>query len=112
MNRLLGSVLLAGVACCAVVSAQELPNPFARPASTSARAGAEPAEAPLSLALRATLVRGRASSANIGGTIVRIGQTIGGYRLASVHEGTVMLVDAAGVTHVLEIEPPQQVAAP
>jgi hypothetical protein len=104
--------VLAGLWCSAAAAAQDLPNPFARPGSglSSARGSAEQPEAPLTLELRATLVRGRKSSANIGGVIVSVGEKVGGYRLVSVHEGAAVLVDAAGITYVLELEPPGQVA--
>ena len=69
----------------------------------------EPGQPSPTLELRATLVRGRESSANIGGTIVRVGDKIGDYRLISVHEGAAVLADAAGFIHVLEIEPSRQV---
>jgi hypothetical protein len=96
---------LAALGCHANAAAQEkLANPFARPMQPT---GSIAAAAPIDLELRATLVRGNASSANIGGTIVRVGRRVGEYRLVSVHEGAAVLVDAAGVTHVLEIEPPQ-----
>lgn len=105
--RVLG--VLAGLACSANgVVAQDLANPFALPksarASASPSVGAEAPLPPLALELRATLVIGRESSANIGGTIVRVGEKIRGYRLVSVHEGAAVLVDAAGITHVLGIE--------
>jgi hypothetical protein len=86
------------------LAAQPLENPFARPGPATAGEGAA---VPIDLQLRATLVRGRASSANIGGRIVRVGERIGAYRLVSVHEGAAVLVDDAGLTHVLEIEPPR-----
>jgi hypothetical protein len=96
---------LAALAFKHSLAAQPLPNPFARPGGATVADSAD--TAPIELRLRATLVRGRASSANIGGTIVRVGERVGEYRLVSVHEGAAVLVDAAGVTHVLEIEPPQ-----
>jgi hypothetical protein len=95
-------VVLAGLCAEASGGEQRLANPFSRPESASAAAAA-----PALLELRATLVRGGQSSANIGGTIVRIGERVGDYRLVSVHEGAAVIVDAAGVTYVLEIEPPQ-----
>lgn len=90
---------------------QELPNPFARPALTAAPGGGRETAAQPSptLELRATLVRGRQSSANIGGTIVRVGGKIGNYRLISVHEGAAVLADAAGVIHVIDIDLSRQV---
>jgi hypothetical protein len=94
---------LAAVGLQTSIASQPLANPFARPGSSSA--GEAAAAVPIDLQLRATLVRGRASSANIGGTIVRVGERVGGYRLVSVYEGAAVLVDATGVTHVLEIEP-------
>ena len=107
-----GSALLALLACCAGAAAEDLPNPFARPEAAAggyaARRGAQ-APTPDSLDLRATLVRGRKSSANFGGTILRVGEKVGGYRLVSVHEGAAVLVDDTGVTYVIEIEPHGQV---
>jgi hypothetical protein len=86
-----------------------LPNPFARPAQARIVPGDDREAAPSAplLELRATLVRGRESSANIGGTIVQVGAKIGDYRLTSVNEGMAVLADDAGVTYVLEIEPPR-----
>lgn len=78
----------------------DVPNPFARPGAARAATGAV---APLDLELRATLVAGRHSSANIGGTILKLGQELGGYRLIAVREGTAVLV-RAGIPYVLEIE--------
>jgi hypothetical protein len=110
LSALLG---VLAVACSCASAGQDLPNPFARPAAArsaaSARAAVQPQE-PADLELRATLVRGRDSSANIGGRILRVGEKMGGYRLVSVREGAAVLVDASGVSYVLEIEPSRQVA--
>lgn len=105
--RALFTVLLL-LSLCEGGMAQELPNPFARPVSTRAPASDDhdsSARPSPNLELRATLVRGRQSSANIGGTIVPVGAKIGNYRLISVHEGAAVLTDSAGATHVLEIAP-------
>jgi hypothetical protein len=91
---------LAGATLQGFAAASDLPNPFVRPGGV--RNATAPA-APLELELRATLVAGRRSSANIGGTILRLGQELGGYRLTAVHEGTAVLV-RAGIPYVLEIE--------
>lgn len=104
MTRWRGIVALFGALMATAphgrAAASDVPNPFARPgAARAARAAA----APLDLELRATLVAGRHSSANIGGTILRLGQELGGYRLTAVQEGTAVLV-RAGIPYVLEIE--------
>jgi hypothetical protein len=102
---------LALLACAAGAAAQDLANPFALPAGREAPGrGRAQQENPTSLELRASLVRGRSSSANIGGKIVRVGEKVAGYRLVSVHEGAAVLVDAAGITYVIELEPSRQVA--
>jgi hypothetical protein len=91
---------LAGATLQGAAASSDLPNPFARPGGAR---NAAAAAAPLDLELRATLVAGRRSSANIGGTILRLGQELEGYRLTAVREGTAVLV-RAGVPYVLEIE--------
>ncbi|HET7131394.1 MAG TPA: hypothetical protein VFJ95_04065 [Gammaproteobacteria bacterium] len=102
---------LALLACAAGAAAQDLPNPFARPDGREAPgSGRVQQQNPHSLELRATLVRGRSSSANIDGTIVRVGEKVAGYRLVSVHEGAAVLVDAAGITYVIELARSRQVA--
>lgn len=68
-------------------------NPFERPAWLS-QAREIPTVAPAprpQLELRATLVAGRQSVANVGGTILGLGEDIGGYRLEAVGEGTAVL---------------------
>ena len=109
---------ISAVACCvlavlaggAATAAEDLANPFARPRAAEAprRSGAQH-ERPNGLELRATLVRGSSSSANIGGTIVRVGERVNGYRLVSVNEGAAVLVDAAGIPYVIEIARPRRV---
>ena len=99
------TLALAVLGLNSTLAAQPLANPFARPGL--ATPGEGDAAVPIDLQLRATLVRGRASSANIGGRIVSVGERIGSYRLVSVHEGAAVLVDQAGLTHVLGMEPQQ-----
>jgi hypothetical protein len=66
-------------------------NPFERPAWISdvrtAPAGALPAKRRQSIDLRATLVSGRGSLANVGGRIIGIGEEVDGYLLLSIEEG-------------------------
>lgn len=95
-----------------VSAAQDLRNPFARPeaeAVAPSHVDAVEPQRPVDVELRATLVRGRDSSANIGGTIVRVGERVGSFRLVSVRERAAVIVDSAGVSYVLEMSPPRQV---
>ncbi|MGI9258457.1 MAG: hypothetical protein ACR2QQ_06465 [Gammaproteobacteria bacterium] len=72
-------------------------NPFQPPVDLNeqdaerigAQLDGEPEVAPLDL--RATLLAGERSSANLGGAIVSIGDEIAGYRLVSVEEGGAVL---------------------
>lgn len=72
-------------------------NPFQPPIDLSADAaetiGAQQDGEPevVALELRATLLAGERSSANLGGAIVSIGDEIAGYRLVSIQEGEAVL---------------------
>ena len=81
------------------VSVAQLPerNPFqppidlTEPAADRENTGAQQEAAPEPLDLRATLLAGERSSANLGGLIVSIGDEIAGYRLVSVQEREALL---------------------
>ena len=64
-------------------------NPFSRPelGEVAAGGGAEPAGTAGEPELRATLVAGRGSLANVGGELLAVGDEIDGYRLVRVGEG-------------------------
>lgn len=92
-------MLLAGLGLTLNVVAAEADsglqvNPFLKPAFLVA---AEPVNAPaekqdtVSLELRATMVAGRMSQANIGGKIIGLGEDVNGYRLLEVHVRHVVL---------------------
>lgn len=87
--------------CCLslvmTVSFAQLPerNPFQPPFDLDAQQpesmGAETEVEPEPLDLRATLLAGERSFANLGGSIVGVGEEIAGYRLVSVLEGEAVL---------------------
>ena len=67
-------------------------NPFRAPIEVDGPVAREetgpwPGAGPRTLDLRATIVAGRHSSVNLGGSILGLGEEIAGYRLVSVHEG-------------------------
>ena len=73
-------------------------NPFNPPVALNAPPDQQPEagqtaldKKSLSLALRATLVDGRNSLANINGTILRRGESINGYKLMGINEYEVVL---------------------
>ena len=68
-------------------------NPFAVPADMSATVQNKRAVSndAVEMELRATMVAGPDSQANIGGTIVGLGDQVNGYRLAEVHVRHVVL---------------------
>jgi len=82
-------------------------DPFERPkleqptGSASSRYGSD--GVPAEWELRATLVAGRDSLADVGGVIVRVGEEIEGYRLLSVGEGSAVLL-GNGSRLVLTVE--------
>jgi hypothetical protein len=96
------AILLVQLCLPAYAQAQSLRHDvFARPSLESmqpARPAPEPSAAPADLkpdwnpGLRAVIVAGRESMANVDGTILRIGQKIDGYRLAEVREHEVVFV--------------------
>ena len=67
-------------------------DPFARPpltiqaAAPAARPAGPAVEPKRALKLQAVLVAGPASMANVDGVMVRVGDTVQGYRLLAVHE--------------------------
>ena len=85
-------------------------NPFAgRPAAASVEddaavpAAPDPAAASWSAELRATLVAGERSMANLGGTLLGIGEEAHGYRLLEVRDWDALFMKD-GERVVLEIE--------
>lgn len=69
-------------------------NPFERPIVEDIRSAQVPAESRVEapeLRLRAVMLAGSGSLANIGGTIMGIGEEIEGYRLVSITERNVVL---------------------
>ena len=81
-------------------------NPFERPAVEEKQAAVamNSRQAPaMSLKLRATMVAGANSLANIGGTIIGIGEEIDGHRLLSVREREVIL-SRNGSTKTLSVD--------
>lgn len=106
----LGVALLLGLLGAGLVQAEERVapalryDPFARPdhAGAARRGGSGSAWSP---ELRATLVAGRNSIANLGGTIVGIGEETHGYRLVEVREREAVF-ERNGAKLVLAIDPP------
>ncbi len=84
--------LAGGVALAADVPVR---NPFQVPVGLDEPAvnqtAARPAEAPVELRLRATLLAGERSSVILDGAILMIGEEYSGYRLVSVREGEAVL---------------------
>ncbi len=70
-------------------------DPFSRPAAAKPqrvaegeKSGTAPArEEEWNPELRAVMLAGRASMANVSGTVVRIGEEVNGYRLVEVRDG-------------------------
>ncbi len=78
--------------------AAEMParDPFVKPAMDNITTAAPaPQETKPELELRALLVAGAASIANVGGTMLAIGDEIDGYRLMSVSQGEAMFQKGA-----------------
>ena len=119
--------LAACLACVPEVAAAQADglkhDPFARPLlapppAAAASAPAYTARAPLpepiwNPELRAIMLAGPKSIVDVGGTLVRIGEHINGYRLAEVHEETAVFVnDKKRVTLSLRatepLRPPRQ----
>ena len=80
-------------------------NPFLKPAFLSAQSGSVQVDKvdPVTLELRATMVAGQLSQANIGGTIIGLGEEVNGYRLLEVHARRVVL-ERDGVHKEITIE--------
>lgn len=67
-------------------------NPFLQPDDLDAgRASPSKQDNAADMALRATMVAGARSQANIGGVIVGLGETVNGYQLTEVHARHVVL---------------------
>lgn len=71
-------------------------NPFNRPGfvmnlGQAAAPAVAAIERPAELELRATMVASDAELANINGEVLRVGESIGGYRIVRITEGRVML---------------------
>ncbi len=104
MGRL--PVILASAAISALAHAADEPalvhNPFARPdvAATVSPSGAVSGGWPEEL--RATLVDGKQSLANLDGTLVTVGETVGGATVMHIGEGVVTLVRGK-TSHVMKL---------
>ena len=91
-------VLLAGILAATAGQAADQyaalrSNPFIKPMNiedtpSNKRAARPPAAA---MQLRATIVAGSRSQANIGGVIIGLGEDVDGYRLTEVHARRVVL---------------------
>ena len=92
-SSLLVCASLATASACADTQLATLKtNPFLQPADLSAapvNRGSEQQAA--EMALRATMVAGAHSQANIGGVIIGLGEAVNGYTLAEVHARHVVL---------------------
>jgi len=81
-------------------------NPFLQPIDLSLAAdksGRGDERQSVTMNLRATMVAGNASQANIGGEIIGLGEDVNGYRLAEVYSRYVVL-DRDGIRKELRIE--------
>lgn len=104
------AIVLAGLllqACVAGAREPELQtNPFSRPAGTEKTAvspGAAAGKASATpMRLHGTVLAGHNSLANIGGTIIGLGQEINGYKLVSVRQQHVVL-DKDGILKTIPI---------
>jgi hypothetical protein len=68
-------------------------NPFIKPGNIADSQSNKTADVPLAadMQLRATVVAGSRSQANIGGVIIGLGEDVDGYRLTEVHARRVVL---------------------
>ena len=68
-------------------------NPFIKPGNIADLQSNKTADKPLAadMQLRATVVAGSRSQANIGGVIIGLGEDVDGYRLTEVHARRVVL---------------------
>lgn len=103
----------AAVVCCAAGAAHaqaEGPthDPFVRPAASAQQPGRGGAtaqggtEAQWAPALRAVMLAGAASMADVDGAMVRIGEAIDGYRLVEVREEAAVF-EKSGKRYVLKL---------
>jgi hypothetical protein len=100
---LLAASLSAATALAAEVLRHDL---FARPNRTSSVTGSESLTT-WNPQLTAVLVAGDESLANVGGTIVKVGEEIDGYRLLRVQEGTAVFIkDGLQVVLTMNATPP------
>ncbi len=99
MRELRRLLLVTGLLAIGVCHAAERSNvlrtnPFLQPVLDDAAAleGSKSATGPVvELQLRATMVAGSSSQANIGGVILGLGEEVNGYRLTEVHQRRVVL---------------------
>ncbi len=94
--RLAASILLAASGPLHAQEAMLKHDPFSRPAaaktqrapSADDKAGTAPArDEQWNPELRAVMLAGRASMANVDGAVVRIGEEVNGYRLVELRDG-------------------------
>ena len=103
---LIAGLMAAGQCLSAERNAVLRSNPFLQPAQLSAGdAGARQQADPRAgvLELRATMVAGRHSQANIGGVIIGLGGEVNGYRLVEVFQRHVVL-DRDGIEKEISID--------
>jgi len=105
--HLLAAVALAASGASALAAPPLTKDHFVRPrALTPAAIPAATAPAAPLLELRATLSAGVESVADVGGHIVRLGETVAGYRLVTVNEdGAVFERDGRTVKVALQRRP-------
>ncbi len=91
MTRALPTLLLLLIGPAATAAGPLQRNPFRVPIElggpTAVRAAPQSEARPDTFDLRATLVAGRSSSVNLGGSILALGEEVAGYRLVSVRQG-------------------------
>ena len=91
MIRTIPTLVLLLIVPAAIAAGPLQRNPFRVPIElggpTAQRAASRLEARPDTFDLRATLVAGRRSSVNLGGSILGLGEEVAGYRLVSVREG-------------------------
>lgn len=90
---LMGAIFAAATGQAADQYAALRTNPFLIPGNAADAPSSKPADKgkTTDLELRATVIAGSRSQANIGGVIIGLGEDINGYRLAEVHARSVVL---------------------
>jgi len=110
LARALPALLLLGLAGAAHAEVALRFNPFERPDLEAVRQSSgygEVAASAWTPVLKATLVDGPASLANLGGTVLRIGEEAQGYRLREVRTWEAVF-EKGDATLVIPVETMQQ----